>query len=138
MASLPRLSLAVIFVRDLDASVSFYGDVLGLTTVDRDPTAALLGSATRSTLILRSMGQDATSAPGSTGVQYVLWAADEEKDLDHAEQTLKARSSYVETRRSQEYAVVEGRDPDGLPVMIAYPGPDQLPLRTLPARIYAW
>lgn len=138
MASEVRTSLAVIYVRDLEASVSFYADVLGLKTVDRDATAALLGTDNRSTLILRSMGQNATNSPGSTGVQYVLWAVDGEQDLDRAEHALKARSAHVETRRAEGYAVVEGRDPDSTPVMVAYPAPDQMPLKTLPPRIYAW
>jgi len=34
--------------------------------------------------------------------------------------------------------VVEGRDPDDLPVLIVYPGPDQTPLHELPVRIYGW
>jgi hypothetical protein len=34
--------------------------------------------------------------------------------------------------------VVEGSDPDDVTVMIGYPGPDQVPLDKLPARIYGW
>jgi catechol 2,3-dioxygenase-like lactoylglutathione lyase family enzyme len=138
MASDGRLSVAVVYVRDLDASVSFYTEVLGLNVTARESTAALLGSGDRSPLILRSMGQDAIRAPGSLGVQLVVWAAGREKDLDHAERVLKARSAHVETRRGDGYTVVEGRDPDGFPVLLAHPPPDEVPLRSLPARIYAW
>jgi catechol 2,3-dioxygenase-like lactoylglutathione lyase family enzyme len=138
MASGARLSLAVAYVRDLDASVSFYTELLGLTVTDRDATAALLASAGRSPLILRSMGSDATRAPGSVGVQFVLWAAEGKDDLDRAEQVLKSRSAHVETREGDGYTVVEGRDPDGGPVLLAYPPPDEVPMHSLPARIYAW
>jgi catechol-2,3-dioxygenase len=138
MAAEPRLSLAVVYVSDLDVAVSFYTDVLRLSTSNREPTAALLATEGRSPLILRSMGENSMRSPGSIGVQYVVWAASDEQDLDHAERTLKARSAHVETRHGEGYTIVEGRDPDGCPVLVAYPAPDQLPLHSLPARIYAW
>lgn len=138
MADEVHLSIATIYVSDLDASVSFYTELLGLSVSDRDSTAALLASATRSPLVLRSMGPNATRAPGSLGVQYLVWAAATHKDLEEAERMLKARSAFVETRQADEYTVVEGRDPDGSAVLLAYPAPDQRPLTKLPARIYAW
>jgi len=60
-----------------------------------------------------------------------------------AEQTqLSLAIVYVGDRevsgQGASYTVVEGRDPDGCPVLVAYPAPDQVPLRELPARIYAW
>jgi len=79
MAEQTQLSVAVVYVGDLDVSVNFYSDVLGLKVTDRDATAALLAEEGRSPLILRAMGQDAARA-----------------------------------------------------------APDRLPLRELPARIYAW
>jgi catechol-2,3-dioxygenase len=130
--------MALVYVRDLDVSVKFYSEVLGLTATDREPTAALLAGQGASPLMLRSMGENATRAPGSTGVQFVTWAAARQEDLDRATRVLKQRSAYVETRQSEGCTVVEGHDPDGLPVLIAYPAPDQLPLHELPARIYAW
>lgn len=133
-----RLSLAVLYVSNLDAAVSFYTEVLGLAVTDRDPTAALLASGGRSPLILRAMGENSIRSPGSIGVQYVVWAAADEEGLDHAERVLKARSAYLETRHGEGFAIVEGRDPDGSAVLVAYPAPDEVPLRTLPARIYAW
>jgi catechol 2,3-dioxygenase-like lactoylglutathione lyase family enzyme len=130
--------MAVVYVRDLDLSVSFYGEVLGLTETDRESTAALLAGAGTSPLILRSMGDNAARAPGSIGVQYVVWAAASEQDLDRVTGVLKKRSAFVETREGEGYTVVEGRDPDGSPVLVAYPAPDQMPLHSVPARIYAW
>jgi catechol 2,3-dioxygenase-like lactoylglutathione lyase family enzyme len=138
MADGVHLSLATIYVSDLDASVGFYTGLLGLSVSDREPTAALLATATRSPLVLRSMGPNATRAPGSLGVQYLLWAAASDEDLDRAERMLRAHSALVETRQADGYRVVEGRDPDGNPVLVAYPAPDEAPLRKLPARIYAW
>jgi catechol 2,3-dioxygenase-like lactoylglutathione lyase family enzyme len=138
MAEQTQLSVAVVYVGDLEVSVNFYSDVLGLEVTDRDATAALLAEEGRSPLILRAMGQDAARAPGSTGIQYVIWAAAGQSGLDKAERALKRHSAYVETRQGEGCTVVEGRDPDGCPVLLAYPAPDRLPLRELPARIYAW
>ena len=45
MAHGARLGSVVMFVQDLDRSVSFYADVLALEVADRSPTAALLISA---------------------------------------------------------------------------------------------
>jgi catechol 2,3-dioxygenase-like lactoylglutathione lyase family enzyme len=45
MAHGARLGTVVMFVPDLDRSVSFYLEVLGLEVADRSPTAALLISA---------------------------------------------------------------------------------------------
>ena len=138
MAHGARLSSVVVFVQDLDRSVSFYTDVLALEVADRSPTAALLISPEGSQLILRAMGSKAAHALGSVGVQYVIWTADGQEDLDRCEGVLRARSAYREARSSGEVVVVEGRDPDDIVVMITYPGPDQAPLHELPVRIYGW
>ena len=72
------------------------------------------------------------------GVQYVVWTAAGEKDLARAEDVLVARDAHRDTRGHEGVRLVEGRDPDDIPVMICYPGPDQRPMHELPARIYGW
>jgi catechol 2,3-dioxygenase-like lactoylglutathione lyase family enzyme len=138
MADGARLASAVMFVQDLDRSVRFYTELLGLDITDRSPTAALLTSAAGSHLILRAMGGHGGHALGSVGVQYVVWTAASRDDLDRCEQALKKHAAYRETRVTGHAAAVEGRDPDDIMVLIVYPGPDQIPLHELPARIYGW
>jgi catechol 2,3-dioxygenase-like lactoylglutathione lyase family enzyme len=138
MAHGARLGTVVMFVQDLDRSVSFYLEVLGLEVADRSPTAALLISAEGSQLVLRSMGSNAPHALGSIGVQYVIWTAAGDADLRRCRQVLEQRSAYIDTRTSGGVSVVEGRDPDNIVVMISYPGPDQVPVTELPVRIYGW
>ncbi len=133
-----KISSAVMFVQELDRSVSFYLEVLSLELVDRSPTAALLISQAGAQLILRSMGGNAPHALGGVGVQYVVWTADGADGLPRCEQALRERSAHVETRTCEGVSVVEGRDPDGTVVVVTYPGPDQLPLHKLPVRIYGW
>lgn len=138
MAHGARIDSAVMFVQDLDRSVGFYTEVLGLEITDQDTTAALLTSAGGSYLILRAMGAGATHPLGGVGVQYVIWTAADQKDLDRCERELKKRSAYIETRSSGPANAVEGRDPDDVVVMVTHPGPDEEPLRKLPSRIYGW
>jgi len=42
------------------------------------------------------------------------------------------------TRGGADLTAVEGRDPDGLVVVLVHLGPEQAPLTRLPTRIYAW
>jgi catechol 2,3-dioxygenase-like lactoylglutathione lyase family enzyme len=138
MAHGARLDSVVMFVHDLDRSVSFYSDVLDLHVADRSATAALLIGAKRSQLILRAMGRGAEHALGGVGVQYVIWTADDADDLARCEKVLKDRSAWRDSRTTEHVTAVEGRDPDDIVVMITYPGPDQAPLHELPVRIYGW
>ena len=138
MAHGARLDSVVMFVHDLNRSVSFYSDVLKLHVADRSATAALLIGAKRSQLILRAMGRGAEHALGGVGVQYVIWTADDADDLTRCEQVLRARSAWRDSRTTEHVTAVEGRDPDDIVVMIVYPGPDQAPLHELPVRIYGW
>jgi catechol 2,3-dioxygenase-like lactoylglutathione lyase family enzyme len=138
MAEGARLGCVVIFVHDLDRSVAFYADVLALEVADRSPTAALLSSAGGASLVLRAMGGAASHPLGSVGVQYVVWTVAGAEDLARCERALAGRGAHRDTRSSDGVALVEGRDPDDMVVMISHPGPGALPLRKLPARIYGW
>jgi catechol 2,3-dioxygenase-like lactoylglutathione lyase family enzyme len=138
MAHGSRLDSVVMFVQNLDRSVGFYREVLALEVADRSPTAAMLISGSGSQLILRAMGSGAVHALGGVGVQYVIWTAADEEDLDRCERVLKELSGHRETRSGGPVKAVEGRDPDDIVVMIVYPGPDQVPLHELPVRIYGW
>ena len=138
MAQGARLGTVVIFVHDLDRSVDFYVDILGLEVSDSSTTAALLSNAAGTQLVLRAMGPGVSRALGAVGVQYVVWTAADQEDLRRCEQALRKRSAYRETRSQDGVTVVEGRDPDDLLLVVSYPGPDQVPLHRLPPRIYGW
>ena len=84
------------------------------------------------------MGSNASHPLGGVGVQYVIWAVDGKDDFERCERVLKARSAYRATRSGDGVMAMEGHDPDDSVVMITYPGPDEVPLHELPARIYGW
>jgi catechol 2,3-dioxygenase-like lactoylglutathione lyase family enzyme len=138
MAQGARLSSVVIFVHSLDRSVDFYADILGLEVVDRSTTAALLSNAVGTQLVLRAMGPGVSRALGAVGVQYVVWTAAGKQDLDRCEQALRGRAAHRDTRSGDGVTVVEGRDPDDIVLVVIYPGPDEVPLKQLPTRIYGW
>ena len=133
-----RIGSVVMFVQDLDRSVGFYTELLALEVADRSATAALLTGISGTQLILRAMGSSAVHTLGGVGVQYVIWTAAGQEDLDRCERVLKQRSAYLDTRASGRVALVEGRDPDNIAVMIIYPVPEEVPLHKLPVRIYGW
>jgi catechol 2,3-dioxygenase-like lactoylglutathione lyase family enzyme len=132
-----RLASAVMFVRQLDRSVSFYRDLLAMDVRIHDHTAALLVSPDGFQLYLRSMGPGAQRPLGHVGIQYLTWTADSEEDLRRCARLL-ARSGHVTSQTVDGITVVEGRGPDGVPVVVAYPGPDQAPRHEIPPRIYEW
>jgi catechol 2,3-dioxygenase-like lactoylglutathione lyase family enzyme len=137
MAQGTRIGSVVMFVQDLDRSVSFYEQLLTMKLADRSVTAALLTSVDGTQLILRAMG-GGVHALGGVGVQYVIWTAPSRADLDRCERVLKQRSAHLDTRASGRTTAVEGRDPDNITVQIIYPGPEEEPLHKLPVRIYGW
>ena len=138
MAKGVRLSAAVVFVRNLDKSVIFYRELLGLDIVDSSTTAALLETPDGSQLVLRQFGNNAPHPLGSIGVQYLTWSTASKDDLDRRTEILRRNSAYRETRTDDGVFLVEGRDPDDLPVLLFYAGDNQPMMRRLPARIYAW
>jgi catechol 2,3-dioxygenase-like lactoylglutathione lyase family enzyme len=136
----PHLTLAsaVMFVADLGRSVVFYQELLGFETTARTEEAALLVSPDGYQLYLRSMGKRAQHPIGAIGIQYLVWTAESEDDLQRCERVLKAQSPQVTSTTVDGFRMVEGRGPDNVPVVITFPGPDQAPRHGILRRIYAW
>ena len=130
-----RIATAVMFVHDLDASVSFYRELLDMEVTVRTSGAALLFGSDSFQLYLRQMGRNARHAPGSVGVQYVIWTAADDADLRRCERFLARRGAHVKTQKDDGFALVEGRDPSGVPVVVTYPGPDDLIRHRIMSRI---
>lgn len=132
-----QLSSVVLAVRDLEDSSSFYCDLLGMHVAISDTSAALLASRNSFQLYLHALGTRAPHALDSVGIHAVFWTTHDAEDLHRCEQLLHARSAHVHTWNVAEYTAVEGRDPDGLPVLLVHPGPDEATRHQILSRIYA-
>lgn len=133
-----RLASAVMFVTELERSVDFYARLLGWVLALREGTVALLVSSDGSQLYLRARGTGVEHPLGHVGIQYMIWTATDERDLDRCEQVLRTESSQVRRTTDDGITFLEGRGPDHVPVLITYPGPDRAPRRRILERIYAW
>lgn len=138
MAPVARVASSVVFVADLERSVRFYRDVFGCKVAVEELDAALLLAPAGFQIYLRARGAGAQHALGGLGVQYLTWTTDSEEGLRHFERVLRDHHSYFGTHASGGVSFVEGRDPDDVPVIIAYPSPEQLPRHMLNPRFYAW
>ncbi|WP_055489104.1 VOC family protein [Streptomyces sp. TP-A0356] len=135
----PVLGSVVLFVRDLERCVDFYRELLLMKVTVRSATATLLVGTDDVQLYLRDVGANAEHFVGSVGVQYVVWVAAGFDDLRRCERVLKGWSSHIAStaRTSGGFSLVEGRDPSGIPVVVVYPGADQVTRREILSRIYA-
>ncbi|GAA2646465.1 hypothetical protein GCM10010425_65070 [Streptomyces spororaveus] len=132
----PRLASVVVFVHDHDASADFYQELLNMKVTVRTTTAALLVGRAGFQVYLRAVGPHAAHPVGHVGAQYVIWTADGPEDFQRCERVLRARSDHVYTRESEGFTLIEGRDPSGLPVLVAYPGPDEVARLEIITRYY--
>ena len=130
-----RLAAAVVSVSDLDRSLSFYEPLLRYPVTVRDADAALLTGPNGSQLYLRE-AKDRSAPRDGIGVQWLGWTAGGARDLDRCVELLKERGAYVGRDTSEGISLVEGRDPDGLPVLIVYPGAEHAPRHVIHARIH--
>jgi len=131
-----RLASVVMFVSNLERSVKFYTELLALQVTLRNDSVALLVGPDGSQLYLRTIGDKATHALSSIGPQYVLWTATSDVDLDACEAILRSKSSQVTMTDEGGFRLLEGRDPDDVPVIMTFPGPDETAREQIVQRIY--
>ncbi|MBP2352378.1 catechol-2,3-dioxygenase [Kribbella aluminosa] len=118
-----RLNHAVLYVRDVEASVAFYRDVLGFgytETGDAIPGAAFLrapGSTNDHDLGLFQIGSQAgPSGAGRTtvGLYHLAWEVDTLGDLESLAGALSAAGALVGASDHGTTKSLYGKDPDGL------------------------
>jgi hypothetical protein len=133
-----RLATAVMFVSELDRSAAFYEELLGWDVTVRDNTVALLVSPDGFQLYLRSRGPHTPHPLGQIGIQYLMWTAENEDDLQRCERVLRAGSPRVTRHTAEGFTVVEGHGPDFVPILITFPSPKDVPRHRIMQRIYEW
>lgn len=133
-----KLASCVLYVFDLDESASFYRDLLGLEVSLRTTTAALMVDGGGDQLYLRALGSNAPHALGGIGLQCMIWTAADAAEFARCEDVLRKREAHVTTGHAEGFDWVEGRDPSDVPVMVSFPGPDEVTRQEIITRIYAW
>jgi catechol-2,3-dioxygenase len=124
-----RLNHAVLFVRDVERSVTFYRDVLGFAPIEG--MAGLRGAAflraPSSTndhdLGLFEIGaQAAPSGAGRTsvGLYHLAWEVDTLRDLEELATRLAQAGALVGSSDHSTTKSLYGQDPDGLEFEIAW------------------
>jgi CBS domain-containing protein len=131
-----RLASVVVYVSDLGRALAFYQPLLRYAVTVSDVDAALLVGPNGSQLYLHEVTGGLAHDHDMIGLQLVAWTAGSADELDRCEELLRERGAYERRDTSEGFARVEGRDPDGLPVLITYPGPERSPRHMISPRIY--
>ena len=132
------LASLVMFVSNLDTSVSFYRKLLCADVTVIDDTAALLVLADGNQVYLRDIGTRGSHPLGGLGVQYILWSAGSQEEFSRCQDELRRLSPKAALTKHEGFEMMEGRDPDDMPVLISYPGPERAARKEIISRIYEW
>lgn len=130
-----HVASCVIRVSNLDRSLTFYCDVFSCRVALREPDMALLLAPNGFQLYLHARHSFHHRGAGSLGVQYLMWATENESDLLQVTQRLSAYDTAVYSHTENGVTFVEGCDPDGGRVIVAYPSPRQLPRSVIAERL---
>ncbi len=122
-----RLNHAVLYVRDLDASLAFYTEALGFRQVAGMPgKAAFLqaeGSSNDHDLGLFAVGTDASASAagrGSVGLYHLAWEVDTLAELSRIADVLTERGALVGASDHGSTKALYARDPDGLEFEVSW------------------
>ena len=124
MIPVTRLNHAMLYVRDLDRSVTFYREAFGMVEVWRDGPVALLrtiGSQNHHDLAFLAVGEDAPRPPrGATGLYHLAWEVLTIEDLATAAHTLSEMRALTGASDHGASKSVYGRDPDGIDLEVTW------------------
>ena len=114
-----RLHHAMLYVRELDRSVTFYRDLFGFQEVAREGGVVSLlripGSPNQHDLALLALGEAAPRpVRGSTGLYHLAWEVASIEDLAAAAQQLSAIRALTGASDHGATKSLYGRDPDGI------------------------
>ena len=127
-----RLNHAVLYVRDVDASVAFYTDALGFRVKAATPGAAFLqaeGSTNDHDLGLFAVGDRAgasSAGRGTVGLYHLAWEVDTLAELGRIASVLSGRGALVGASDHGTTKALYARDPDGLEFEVVWPVPADL------------
>jgi catechol 2,3-dioxygenase-like lactoylglutathione lyase family enzyme len=131
-----RVTSSVIFVSDIDRSVDFYRDVFGCEASIHDSDASLLLAPGGFQIYLIERSARTPHTSGGIGPQYLIWAVHSADHLQELDQALRRYGRVTHTYTSGGVTFIAGRDPDGIRILMAHPGPDKLPRAVIGAQLY--
>jgi catechol 2,3-dioxygenase-like lactoylglutathione lyase family enzyme len=113
-------------VSDLNRSLAFYRDVMGLEVVyDDDKLAILHGrNASQDSVVLRAM-VDPPHHLGDAGITRLFWRVGEPADIDVAEGVLTEHGISHSRHKEEKSDGLLFRDPDGLDIVLLHMAPDK-------------
>ncbi len=116
------LRSVLVSVHDLDRSLAFYRDVLGLRETSREGEVAVLEGEQRTfVMVLRQMrGEAYHYGQQALGPRAVTIDVGSQAELDAVAKRLAAAEALVSRgplHASEPFKLVTGRDPDGLPLL---------------------
>ncbi|WP_285185921.1 VOC family protein [Rhodococcus sp. MEB041] len=114
-------------VLELERSVVFYGDVFGCTVALRQEDAALLLAPDGFQIYLYADPSSTSRPIGALGVREVMWSAPDADTLEHVGSRLRRYYAATYSHTESGVSFIDGRDPDGNRVLVAFPSPLQLP-----------
>jgi catechol-2,3-dioxygenase len=138
-----RLNHAVLYVRDVDRSVSFYTEALGFRVKAAMPGAAFLqaeGSSNDHDLGLFAVGDRAgasTAGRTSVGLYHLAWEVDTLAELRRVADVLRRHGALAGASDHGTTKALYAHDPDGLEFEVSWLVPadlisDDLTMRTAP------
>jgi hypothetical protein len=130
-----KVASSLMTVSDVGRSVNFYCDVFACRVALHEQDTALLLTPGGFQIYLHSKGPSRRPRIGATGVQYLMWATDSQAELQRISQRLLAYDVATFSYTENGVTFVEGCDPDGGRVLVAYPSPCQLPREVIASRL---
>lgn len=124
-----RLNHAVLYVRDVQRSIAFYGEVLGFEPVDDlspFPTASFLrapGSTNDHDLGLFEVGAtaaDSAAGRGAVGLYHLAWEVDTLGELERIAEALQESGALTGATDHATTKALYARDPDGLEFEVSW------------------
>lgn len=125
----------VVRVSDLDRSLKFYCDVFSCRVAVHEADMALLLTPQGFEIYLHQNDEFHSRAAGARGVHHLMWATDSQSVLQRITDRLRAYDSAVYSYTVEGMTILEGVDPDGFRVIVAYPTPRQLPRTAIVERL---
>lgn len=122
-----RLNHAVLYVRDVERSATFYTGALGFRTTITDPGKAVFLRAEGSTndhdlglFAISSGAGDSEAGSTTVGLYHLAWEVDTLAELERIAHVLTARDALVGASDHGTTKALYARDPDGIEFEVSW------------------